>query len=237
MNQTTRLIELAAAIGLTVPQIAAERFERFTGLLLSYNQKVNLTAITDPAEITIRHYLDSISPLAFDLIPNAARVIDVGCGAGFPSFPLAFLREDCDFTLLDSLRKRITFIETVTADLQLTNITPIHGRAEELGQDLAHREQYDIAVSRAVSRLNRLCEVTLPFVAVGGCLIAYKAVDSDEEITEAANALEVLGATLEEVKDIALCEGLTHRLVVIRKNRETPTKYPRKPAKISASPL
>lgn len=210
---------------------AADRLLAFSDLLLEKNKVMNLTAVTDPMEVVTRHFLDC-APLA----PYAAgkKVVDVGCGAGFPGMLLAILT-DAQVTLLDSLGKRITFLNEVIEALGVENAQAIHARAEEFG----HREAFDLATSRAVARLNILAELSLPLVKVGGYFIAMKAVGSDEEIEEAKKGIRLLGGQIERVLDydVPMAEGRQSRLVIVKKVRETPSKYPRRFQKISAQPL
>ncbi len=195
---------------------AADRLLAFSDLLLEKNKVMNLTAVTDPMEVVTRHFLDC-APLA----PYAAgkKVVDVGCGAGFPGMPLAILT-DAQVTLLDSLGKRITFLNEVIEALGVENAQAIHARAEEFG----HREAFDLATSRAVARLNILAELSLPLVKVGGYFIAMKAVGSDEEIEEAKKGIRLLGGQIERVLDydVPMAEGRQSRLVIVKKVRETP---------------
>ncbi len=210
---------------------AADQLLAFSDLLLEKNKVMNLTAVTDPMEVVTRHFLDC-APLA----PYAAgkKVVDVGCGAGFPGMPIAILT-DAEVTLLDSLGKRITFLNEVIEALGIKNAQAIHARAEEFG----HREEFDLATSRAVARLNVLAELSLPLVKVGGYFIAMKAVGSGEEIDEAKKGIRLLGGQIERVLDydVPMAEGRQSRLVIVKKVRETPSKYPRRFQKISAQPL
>lgn len=210
---------------------AVEHLLTFSELLLEKNKVMNLTAVTDPMEVITRHFLDC-APLA----PYAAgkNVVDVGCGAGFPGMPLALLT-DAQVTLLDSLGKRITFLNEVIETLGIKNAQAIHARAEEFG----HREEFDLATSRAVAKLNILSELSLPLVKVGGYFISMKAVGSDEELEQAKKGIRLLGGEIERVLDynVPMTEGRQSRLVIIRKVKETPKKYPRRFQKISAQPL
>ena len=203
----------------------------FSDLLLEKNKVMNLTAVTDPMEVVTRHFLDC-APLA----PYAAgkKVVDVGCGAGFPGMPIALLT-DAQVTLLDSLGKRITFLNEVIETLGIDNAQAIHARAEEFG----HREEFDLATSRAVAKLNILAELSLPLVKVGGYFIAMKAVGSDEEIEQAKKGIRLLGGQVERVLDydVPMTEDRQSRLVIVKKVKETPQKYPRRFQKISAQPL
>ena len=215
----------------------AESFDIFREELLSANEVMNLTAITDPQEVNLRHFADSLSLLsAYDF--SDKRVIDVGCGAGFPGFPLRLAKEDISLTLLDALAKRISFLQHVCDRLSISDVECIHARAEELAADENYRESFDIAVSRAVADLRMLCELTLPFVKVGGVFLAMKARDCEDEIENAENAIKTLGATLEKRVDYTIpTTDITHTVLVFRKITSTPTRYPRRFAKIKSQPL
>ena len=209
---------------------AVDKLLQFSYLLLERNKVMNLTAVRDPIEVVTRHFLDC-APLA--AYAQGKTMIDIGCGAGFPGMPVALL-SDANVTLLDSLGKRITFLNETIHTLGMENAQAIHARAEEFG----HREMFDLATSRAVARLNVLAELSLPLVKVGGLFIAMKAVGSDEEIEEARNAIRLLGGKLEKIEDYTVpCTDVVHRLVIVRKVRSTPALYPRRFGKISASPL
>lgn len=215
----------------------AARFEKYCEMLLSANEVMNLTAITDPDEVAVRHFADSLALLnVVDF--SSKRVIDVGCGAGFPGLPLRLARDDISLTLLDALAKRIAFLEDVCAELSLNNVECIHARAEEQAAKEDYRESFDIAVSRAVADLSMLSELTLPFVKLGGAFVAMKSTNCDEELSSAENAITLLGGKLENRVDYPLHDtGIIHTALVIRKVRETPAKYPRRFAKIKSKPL
>lgn len=214
-----------------------EPFEKYSKLLLSANEVMNLTAITDPREVAIKHFADSIALLGtYDF--KEKRVIDVGCGAGFPGLPLKLAEESIKLTLLDALQKRIAFLEDVCDSLSLSGVECIHARAEEQAAKADYRESFDIAVSRAVADLSMLAELTLPFVKEGGVFIAMKAQDCDEELKTAENAIKILGGTLEERIEYPLYDtGITRCALIIRKTSETPKQYPRRFAKIKSKPL
>ena len=213
---------------------AADNLLRYSEILREKNKVMNLTAITDPAEIVTRHFLDCAALAPY--MPQDGRVLDVGTGAGFPGMPLAILCPQTEFVLLDALRKRIDFLNEVIAELGLTNVTAVHARAEEFAAK--HREQYDFAVSRAVAQLNVLAELSLPLVKQGGAFIAMKSKDTDEELERAKKAIRLLGGEIEKIIDYTIPHTeITHRLVVIRKKNHTPKQYPRPFRKISASPL
>lgn len=217
-------------LGQNDPQ-AVDKLLAFSDLLLEKNKVMNLTAVTDPLEVVTRHFLDC-APLA--PYAKGKTVVDVGCGAGFPGVPTAIL-SDAKVTLLDSLGKRIKFLQEVIDTLGLQNAQAVHARAEEF----PHRASFDLATSRAVARLNVLAELSLPLVKTGGYFIAMKAVSSDEEIEEAKKAIRILGGQLEQVVDydVPMSDGRKSRLVIVRKVKDTPAKYPRRFQKISASPL
>ena len=209
--------------------------EKFVDMLLERNQVMNLTAITEPDQVARLHLLDSLSLLPVEAFADKA-VIDVGTGAGFPGIPLAIVQQDADFTLLDSLGKRIRFLDEVREALGLGNVTCVHGRAEEFAQ--AHREQFDLAVSRAVANLAVLSELCLPLVKVGGAFLAMKSTGCEAETEGAQTAIRRLGGTLERVVDYTIpTTDVTHRVLVIRKTAPTAKKYPRPFAQIKKQPL
>ncbi len=212
------------------------QFEIYKNLLVEWNKVMNLTGITEDNEIAIKHFADSITPLNIYNFKNK-RVIDVGTGAGFPGFPLKIAEPTIELCLLDSLQKRINFLEKVG---KACNISAeyIHGRAEELGQNEDLREQFDIAVSRAVAPLNILCEYALPFVKTGGVFMALKGPDVYNEAELCKNALSELGGSLLNIKEVELPDtDLKHNIVIIEKISSTPAKYPRRVKKIDRSPL
>lgn len=210
---------------------AIEKLLEFSALLLEKNRVMNLTAVSSPREVVTRHFLDCA--VLAPLLPTHAKVVDVGCGAGFPGVPLALLA-DVEVLLLDSLKKRILWLQEVCETLPIPNASAVHARAEEFGR----REGFDVAVSRAVARLNVLAELSIPLVRVGGQFLAMKADDCMEEVGEARAAIAQLGGEIEEVRAYAVPQsGLARRLVVVRKVSETPARFPRRFAKISAKPL
>jgi 16S rRNA (guanine527-N7)-methyltransferase len=208
---------------------------RYADLLVEKNKVMNLTAITDPADIAALHFLDSAALLKEADFRNKT-VADVGTGAGFPGLPLRIVEPTIRLTLLDSLNKRIDFLKEVCADLELSDVTCVHGRAEEFAA--GHRGSFDIVTSRAVANLQILSELCLPLVKPGGYFLAMKSVDSDEEIAAAQNAVNLLGGAVEETRDYAIPgTSVRHRLVFVKKIKETPKKYPRAFAKIKKNPL
>ena len=227
------LVKGLAQLGLSdraVPQL-----EAYASLLLEKNKVMNLTAITAPQEVATLHLLDCAALLTMaDL--RGKRAIDVGTGAGFPGMVLRIMEPDFDLTLLDSLGKRIDWLAETCAAMGLDRVACVHARAEEFA--VQHRQQYEIATSRAVAALPLLCELALPLVKPGGCFLAMKSVDSDDEIQSARGAMGQLGGKLESIRDYAIPgTEVTHRLVVIRKVKDTPPQFPRTWAKIKKAPL
>ena len=222
-----------AALGL--PQDAVPHLIQFSDRLLETNKVMNLTAITEPADIAALHFLDSAALLTLADVRNKS-VVDVGTGAGFPGMPLRILEPSIHLTLLDSLNKRIAFLRGVCEELGLSDVDCVHARAEEFAA--AHRESFDIATSRAVASLPLLSELCLPLVKPGGWFLAMKAVDSDQELRSAAHAIETLGGQLVRTENYQIPGiDVSHRLVFIKKIKETPKKYPRPFAKIKKNPL
>lgn len=224
------------AYGFSCTDKLAGQFDRYAEMLVDWNQRMNLTAITQPEEIVIKHFLDSLLLLKAVELPKNATVIEVGTGAGFPSVPVSLYRPDLKLTLLDSLHKRITFLSEVTGALGV-EASCVHGRAEETGCKAAYREQYDLSCARAVAHLRELSEYCLPFVKVGGAFAALKGYEVEEELKEAAYAIEALGGKLEKVEKIILPGDNKRAIVVVRKVRQTPARYPRPSAKMKKSPL
>ena len=208
---------------------------RYGELLVEKNKVMNLTAITEPHDVATLHFLDSVAMLTLaDL--KGKKMADIGTGAGFPGMPLRIVEPSLRLTLLDSLNKRIDFLKEVCADLGLNDVACIHGRAEEFAAN--HREDYDIVTSRAVANLQMLSELCLPLVKVGGYFLSMKAVDSEEEVNAAKTAIKTLGGQIEKVVDYAIPgTDVQHRLIFIKKIKETPKKYPRAFAKIKKNPL
>lgn len=212
-------------------------FVAFSDMLLETNKVMNLTAITDPREVAVRHFADCLALLhAYDF--SGKRVIDVGCGAGFPGLPLKLGCRDISLTLLDSLGKRVNFLEGVCDSLALSDVECLHARAEEQANEKGYRESFDIAVSRAVADLSMLSEFCLPYVKVGGVFIAMKSANCDEELKRAEKGIALLGGKLAERYDYPLYgTDITHTALIFKKVAPTPAKYPRRFAKIKASPL
>ncbi|MCS4454035.1 16S rRNA (guanine(527)-N(7))-methyltransferase RsmG [Clostridium botulinum] len=202
----------------------------YKNLIQEWNKKINLTAIVEDDEIIKKHFIDCIKIFKSSPIGEAKSLIDIGTGAGFPGIPIKILKEDIEITLLDSLQKRINFLNTVIGELQLKNIQCLHGRAEDYAQEIQHRQKYDIAVSRAVANLAVLSEFCIPFVEKGGYFIAMKGPSVEEEITAATKSIEILGGKIEDIIKIDIEDtDLKHNLVIIKKVKETGKRYPRKP--------
>ena len=211
-----------------------ERFESFKNLLLSYNNKFNLTAITDEKDIYMKHFLDcAAGDMFFD---EGVSVVEIGSGGGFPSIPLKLIRDDLSFTLIESTGKKCDYLNAVVDKLNLSCVQVVNGRAEELGRDRKYREKFDVCTARAVARLNTLAEYCLPFVKTGGSFIAYKG-NCPEEIEEAENALKILGGEIKTVERYELPNGESRALVVVKKIKSTPEKYPRGQGKERKNPL
>lgn len=213
-----------------------DQFTLYMELLKDWNTKMNLTAIEDDREIIIKHFIDSLSILPY-VENKEQKVIDVGTGAGFPGIPLKIVNSNIEVTLLDSLEKRIKFLNEVIKSTNITKIKAIHGRAEDMGINPLYRENYDIAVARAVANLPVLLEYCLPFVKINGIFIAMKG-SNTEEFKNCSKALEILGGKIEKIEKMELpFTNIERNVVVIRKFRQTPTKYPRKAGKPVKEPL
>lgn len=211
-------------------------FDGYMKGILKYNESINLTAIKEPGEFQLKHFVDSAVIVKLDEYMAANAVIDLGTGGGFPGVPLAILSQDKNFTLADSLKKRLKVIEELTEKLGINNVNCVHGRAEEIGQNDKYRESYDLCVSRAVADLAVLAEYCLPLVKNNGYFISYKGKDIDEELDSAKKAIRVLGGEITRVDKVSVA-GFDHSLIVIKKIKETPCKYPRQPGKPGKSPI
>ncbi len=212
------------------------KFYKYMELLVDWNNKMNLTAITEPNDIILKHFIDSIT--IENSIKNDSKVIDVGTGAGFPGIPLSIIRNDLKITLMDSLNKRINFLDEVIKENCLNNVDTIHSRAEELGRNKDYREQFDVATSRAVASLDVLLEYMLPFVKVGGYCICMKGSNIDEELENSKKALTLLNGKIENIIKFELPESDYGRnIIVVKKTASTPGRYPRKPGTPSKEPI
>lgn len=223
-------------LGIELDDTAKERLIKYADLLTKWNEKINLTAITDPEGIVVKHFLDCALLLTAVKLPEKARVVDVGTGAGFPGMVLKILRPDIEITLMDGLNKRLVFLDEVAVVLNL-EVKTVHLRAEEAGKNQGYRERFDLATARAVSRLNVLYEYCLPLVKVGGTFCAMKGPSAAEELSEAKRAGGILGGGKAEIKETTLTGEEKRCFVITKKISQTPPKYPRISAKISKQPL
>lgn len=230
------LIRTLDQFKIKLDETALARLCRYSELLIEWNEKINLTALTAPEDIALKHFADSLLLLRYIDIENGARVIDVGTGAGFPGVVLKIARPDISLTLLDSLNKRLTFLDIVCSELGLSGVELIHSRAED-GSRTKLRDSFDIAVSRAVASLNTLCEYDMPYVKVGGRFIAMKGKGADEELDSAQNAIITLGGEMQAKHDFILGEAGERSIIEIKKIAPTPDTYPRKSKAIKNKPL
>ena len=231
------LIKEAAKLNIDITSEAVENLNIYEKMMLEYNEFMNLTAITEHEEVQEKHFLDSITLLLSEKLTEGCSLIDVGAGAGFPSVPVKIVREDIKITMLDSLNKRINFLNDVIEKVGLKNAKAIHFRAEEGGKNKDLREKFDVATARAVADLAILAEYAIPFVKVGGYFVAMKGNAPEEEINGAKKAIKEMGGQIEEVKEVVLPSGINHCLVIIKKIEKTPPKYPRKAGKPSKEPI
>ena len=227
-----------ADLGYPLTDRQKEQYERYFELLVEWNEKINLTAITDKDEVYLKHFYDSIAPILQGLIENQPiRLLDIGAGAGFPSLPMKILFPELDVTIIDSLNKRINFLHLLAEELGLSGVHFYHGRAEDFAQDKAFRAQFDIVTARAVARMQVLSELTIPYLKVGGRLLALKASNAPEELEEAKNALNLLFSKVEDNLQYELPNGDPRYITVVEKKKETPNKYPRKAGMPNKRPL
>ncbi|SHH30646.1 16S rRNA (guanine(527)-N(7))-methyltransferase RsmG [Tepidibacter thalassicus] len=225
-------------LNISVDDLKIDKFEKYKNLLIEWNKNINLTAIEDEKEIYIKHFIDSVSCLLTGYIKDYDKIIDVGTGAGFPGIPLRVCLENINLTLLDSLNKRINFLREVCNSLDLDNVEFIHGRAEDFGKDEDYREKYDVATARAVASLPILLEYCTPFIKVGGYFVCLKGPSIYEELKESEKAIEILGMEFVEKVDVKLpFTDINHNILILKKIKNTPTKYPRKAGKPSKNPI
>lgn len=236
MYNTRLLVSDAEKLGISINDEQLSRFDLLSELLVEQNKTMNLTAITDPDGIAVKHFADSISVISAADIPQGARILDVGTGAGFPGIPLLIMRPDIDLTMIDSTAKKLKYVENTVNELGLI-ATTLHTRAEEAGQSKEYRERFDFVCSRAVAALNVLCEYCLPFVKQNGLFIAMKGAKAQEEIDAAKSAIKTLGGKIVAEKSFTLSDGGERTLVVIKKISQVPPKYPRPSAQIAKKPL
>lgn len=229
--------EQFAKANLYPDEIALTRLKSFYHLLVEKNKVMNLTGITEFDEVVQKHFLDSVYGLD-EYMEEAEKILDLGTGAGFPGMPLKILYPEKSFVLMDSLKKRLNFLEEVRVTIKLDKLTFEHGRAEDLGHDKRYRESFDLVLSRAVAKLSTLSELCLPFVKVGGYFISFKSGNIEEELEQAANAIMTLGGTVENVKKFMLPDSdISRSLIIIRKEKATKKQYPRKAGTPLKSPL
>ena len=230
------MIDYGKEINIVFTEEQLQKFYQYMNLLIEWNEKINLTAIVEPKEIILKHFIDSLTIIKY-IEPNKS-VIDIGTGAGFPGIPVKIMREDLDITLLDSLNKRIHFLNEVIQKLELKNITAIHARIEEFAKNKQYREAFDVATSRAVANLTTLSEYMLPMVDLKGMVICMKGSEINEEISKSKNSIKLLGGKIDKIEEFTLPKSDNRRnLILIKKERQTPGKYPRKPGIPSKEPL
>lgn len=238
MNSIQTLLDGISELNIELNEEQKNKFIIYKKLLKEWNKKINITAITDDKEIDIKHFLDSLTPNITNLFEGEKSVIDIGTGGGFPGLPLKIVNPSLKVTLLDSLNKRIIFLNEVIKSLNLKDVKAIHGRAEELGRTVEYREKYHVCISRAVASLDTLSEYCIPFVKKGGYFISMKGPDVEKELEESKKAINILGGNIETVEKIMLPESnISHSLIIIKKTKETPTKYPRGGGKPKKRPL
>ncbi len=229
------LIRKASQLGIRLSEEKAHLYYQYMELLLEWNEKINLTAITDPHEIILKHFIDSLTALPY--IPEKSNVLDIGTGAGFPGIPLKIVNNN-SYTLMDSLNKRITFLQEVIKELRLEDIEVVHARAEDYARNNEKREKYQVVIARAVASLNILVEYMLPMLQIGGVAICMKGSQIEQEIVNAKKAIEILGGKLETVEQFKLPESnISRTIIVIKKIKNTPNIYPRKAGIPTKKPL
>lgn len=230
------LKEESQKLGISLDETALMRFDKFASLLVEWNKKVNLTGITEPNEIVMKHFVDSLTLLKYVQIPQNSSIIDVGTGAGFPALPILIARNDLKFTMLDSLQKRLTFLEATLSELGM-EANLLHSRGEDAGKDKKHREKYDFATARAVANMGLLSELCIPLVKVNGSFLAMKGAEVAEELENSASAIKLLGGVIEKVNSFTLPDGAKRNIIEIRKISQTSTQYPRNSARIAKKSL
>ena len=224
--------------GIELTDRQKDQFERYFELLVEWNEKINLTAITEKNEVYLKHFYDSIAPVLQGLIDNQElKLLDIGAGAGFPSLPMKIIYPQLDVTIIDSLNKRINFLKLLAEELKLDKVHFYHGRAEVGPQDSLVQAKFDLVTARAVARMQVLSELTIPYLKVGGKLLALKASNAPEELDEAKNALNLLFSKVQDNLSYALPNGDPRFITVVEKKKETPNKYPRKAGMPNKRPL
>lgn len=238
MDIKQQLIEGAKVLNVQLTNEQADQLMKYKELLVEWNEKMNLTAITEDQEVITKHFLDCLTVQSSIDLTQVKTLVDVGTGAGFPGLVLKIAFPNVHITLIDSLNKRLKFLQHVIDTLGLKGIECVHGRAEDLGKNKAYREQFEVCASRAVANLAVLSEYTLPFVKKGGYLIALKGQKLDEELAEGEKAITILGGTIDQLVDVVVpYTDLNHRIAKIKKVKETPKKYPRKAGEPTKAPL
>lgn len=224
--------------GIQLTDQQKQQFHRYFQLLVEWNEKINLTAITEEEEVYLKHFYDSIAPILQGHIqPQALRLLDIGAGAGFPSLPMKIIYPQLDVTIIDSLNKRINFLHLLAEELGLENVHFYHGRAEDFAHDKNFRAQFDLVTARAVARMQILSELTIPYLKLNGKLIALKASSAEDELAQAKDALTLLFAKVLENHDYSLPNGDPRTLTILEKKKETPNKFPRKAGLPNKRPL
>lgn len=230
------LKNLSVEIGINLKDFQVEKYFNYMNLLIEWNNKFNLTAITEENDVILKHFIDCMT--VFKYIGDEDNIIDVGTGAGFPGIPIAINKENANITLLDSLNKRILFLQEVIKDLSLENVVAVHGRAEDLARNKVYRENFDVAVSRAVANLSTLLEYLMPFVKVGGKCICMKGSDIGEELKDAEFAINILGGEIEKIDSFYLPNSdIKRNIIIIKKIKNISKNYPRKAGIPSKNPL
>ena len=227
-----------AKLGFELTDLQKKQFHDYFRMLVEWNEKINLTAITAEDEVYLKHFYDSLAPILQGYVLNESiSLLDIGAGAGFPSLPMKILFPQLEVTIIDSLNKRIQFLHLLAEELGLEGVHFYHGRAEDFAQDKQFRAQFDLVTARAVARMQVLSELTIPFLKVGGRLIALKASSAEDELHQAKNALNLLFAKVLENVDYQLPNGDPRTLTIVEKKKETPNKYPRKAGVPNKRPL
>ena len=236
MENRALLRDCCEQMGVSLGEKETEQFMTYLSLLLEWNEKMNLTAITDPKEIILKHFVDSLTIAKY--VEEGKSIIDMGTGAGFPGIPIKIYRKDVKVVLADSLNKRIKFLDEVIDKLKLENVETIHCRAEELGKNKQYREKFDYATSRAVANLSTLSEYLMPFVKLNGKCIFMKTIEVEEELEKAKKAIKTLGGKIEKVDKFEIPESdLGRSIIIVKKEKITPSKFPRKPGTPAKEPL
>lgn len=226
------LTEIFKKNGIILSNLQEEQFEKYFEVLIETNKVLNLTAITEENEVILKHFLDSVLPHRY--FDENSTVVDVGSGAGFPAIPLKIIRPDLNVCMVDSLNKRVNFLNNVVNLLNFENITAIHSRAEDFAKE--NREKFDIAIARAVAELNTLVEYLLPLVKIGGIAVIYKSTKLNDELKKSQKAIEILGGKVEKIENFAI-EGIERNILIIKKIKITPKKYPRDKNKPKTNPI